>query len=232
MMNTLQTELFERNQNNLFKKLVDIRKSIDYLQKTEEGNQGARYVNPSILVHKIKTGLDEKNILLFQCLEKSTVEIISDATKNNPDAKSWLFSASTNFTFIDAETGATIKIPWFITGKHKNDPAMAGGSALTYFERYFLLKFFLIPTSKDDPEFFEAKTSEKVSKEQIEEFKKIITEKGYINSTAVLSKYAVKIENLLKIEDLPASKFESAKKFFDELYMKEFKGVKNEKDMS
>ena len=39
-------------------------------------------------------------------------------------------------------------------------PAMAGGAALTYFERYFLLKFFQIPTAKDDPEFFKNKTKE------------------------------------------------------------------------
>jgi len=210
----------------IFTKLVNIRKSINYMQKTELGNQGAMYVDSSMLLHKIKTGLDEKNILLFQSIIESNVESISDPTRNNPDAKSWIFRASTNFTFIDAETGETMEIPWVIIGKHQQDPAMAGGSALTYFERYFLLKFFLIPTSKDDPEFFEAKTSEKVSKEQIEELEKIITQKGYINTKPILSKYASKIENILKIEELPAYKFESSKKFFEN--MKEFEGINEE----
>jgi len=211
----------------LFKKLVNIRESIEYLQKTEIGNQGAMYVDSAILIHKIKNELDEKNILLFPSIINPMIESISDPTRNNSEAKSWFFKSIINFTFIDADSEETLIVPWFSTGKHLQDPAMAGGSALTYFERYFLLKFFLIPTAKDDPEFFESKTSEKVSKEQIEELEKIITQKGYLNTKSVLSKYAAKIENILKIEELPASKFESSKKFFED--MKNFEEINEER---
>jgi hypothetical protein len=47
----------------LLQKLLEIRKSIEYIQKTEKGNQGAMYVDPAVLVKKIKDKMDEQNIL-------------------------------------------------------------------------------------------------------------------------------------------------------------------------
>jgi len=151
----------------LLQKLLEIRKSVEYLQKTESGNQGAKYVDPAVLVKKIRDGMNEHKILLVPSLNNSSVETIDDPTKANPAAKSFLFKSDMVYRFLDTESTDTLEIPWFVTGKHLQDPAMAGGSALTYFERYFLLKFFQIPTSKDDPEFFANKTKEKEPAKQI-----------------------------------------------------------------
>ena len=38
----------------LLQKLLEIRKSVEYIQKTESGNQGAKYVDPAVLVKKIR----------------------------------------------------------------------------------------------------------------------------------------------------------------------------------
>jgi len=154
---------------NLLSKLVSIRKSVEYIQKTERGNQGAMYADPAVLIHKIRKGMDEHNILLVPALENSTIEVIPDPTKNNPNATSFLFKSAMKYTFMDADSDEMIIIPWFIAGKHLQDPAMAGGVALTYYERYFLLKFFQIPTSKDDPEYFEAKTATALNSAQAQE---------------------------------------------------------------
>ena len=159
---------------NLLTKLVNIRKSVSYLQKTEKGNQGAMYVDPAVLIHKIREKMDESNILLVPSLKNSTVESMPDATKNNPDAKSFLFRSEMQYTFMDADSDEKLSVPWFITGKHLQDPAMAGGAALTFFERYFLLKFFQIPTSKDDPEHFSAKTATALTEDQIKELDDLI----------------------------------------------------------
>jgi len=160
---------------NLTEKLIDIRKAVGYLQKTEKGNQGAMYVDPAVLVQKIRSKMDEVGVLLIPALKNSTVESIPSPTKSNPNAMAYLFRSEMLYTFMDAE-GTKIEVPWFITGKHLQDPAMAGGAALTYFERYFLLKFFQIPTSKDDPEYFKNKTATAISPEQVKELASLITD--------------------------------------------------------
>ena len=158
----------------IYEKLVNIRKAVEYIQKTEKGNQGAMYVDPAVLIQKIRAKMDEFNVLLVPALHDPSIESIPDPTKNNPQATSWIFKANMTYTFFDAESSEKLDVPWFATGKHLQDPSMAGGSALTYFERYFMLKFFQIPTSKDDPEFFAQKTKEKepepkitISQEQV-----------------------------------------------------------------
>jgi hypothetical protein len=162
----------------LYSKLVNIRKAVEYLQKTERGNQGAMYVDPAVLVRKIREKMDEHGILLVPSLKNSSIESMPDPTKNNPDAKSFLFRSEMVYTFIDAEDGSKLDVDWFMTGKHLQDPAMAGGAALTYFERYFLLKFFQIPTSKDDPEHFQAKTATTLTDDQIKELSDLIDRTG------------------------------------------------------
>jgi hypothetical protein len=104
-------------------------------------------------------------------LNNSSVESISDPTKANPIATSFLFKSDMIYTFLDADSTEKLEVPWFLTGKHLQDPAMAGGAALTYFERYFMLKFFQIPTAKDDPEFFKNKTKEKEPPTYLEQMK-------------------------------------------------------------
>lgn len=172
----------------LYSKLVNIRKAVEYLQKTERGNQGALYVDPAVLVRKIREKMDEHGILLVPALKNSSIESMSDPTKNNPDAKSFLFRSEMVYTFIDAEDGSKLDVDWFMTGKHLQDPAMAGGAALTYFERYFLLKFFQIPTSKDDPEHFQAKTATTMTEDQIKELSDLIERTG--TDTAAFLKHA------------------------------------------
>lgn len=145
---------------SLFEKLLEISKSVDYMQKTESGNQGAKYVDPAVLLKKIRVKMNEQGVILTPELSDSTIDQIAMPTRNNSSAMGFIFKTSVKYTFIDVESGDKLEVPWFATGKHGQDPAMAGGAALTYFERYFLLKFFQIPTSKDDPEFFARKTKE------------------------------------------------------------------------
>lgn len=83
-----------------------------------------------------------------------------------------------------------------MTGKHLQDPAMAGGAALTYFERYFLLKFFQIPTSKDDPEHFQAKTATSLTEEQIKELSDLIERTGAAKKELLKYAKADTLENI------------------------------------
>jgi hypothetical protein len=185
----------------LYQKLVDIRKSVEYLQKTERGNQGAMYVDPAVLVQKIRGKMDDSGILLVPSLSDTTVDSMPDPTKNNPNATSFLFRSKMLYTFIDAESGEKLDVPWFMTGKHLQDPAMAGGAALTYFERYFLLKFFQIPTSKDDPEHFQAKTATAITEAQAQEISDLV------KSTGTDLKAFLKYAQATSISDIHPTKF-------------------------
>ena len=54
--------------------------------------------------------------------------------------------------WVNAETpDDRIECDWFMVGRQK-DPSQGFGSGLTYSERYFMLKFFNIPTDDDDPD--------------------------------------------------------------------------------
>jgi hypothetical protein len=59
-------------------------------------------------------------------------------------------------TWVDTESGEELSIPWYGQGVD-----LAGekgvGKALTYAEKYFILKQFNIPTDKDDPDAFQDK---------------------------------------------------------------------------
>ena len=148
------------SENKLYKKLIDIRKSVEYLQKTERGNQGAMYVDPAVLLRKIRSKMDEHGILLYPEILENVIESMPAPTKNNPNNQGFFFKAVINYIWSDTESDQKIRVPWLATGNHLSDPSMAMGGGLTYSERYFLLKFFQIPTSKDDPEFFKQKTTE------------------------------------------------------------------------
>jgi hypothetical protein len=189
----------------LHSKLVEIRRSVEYLQKTERGNQGAMYVDPAVLIQRIRSKMDEHQILLVPSLLDCIIVQISDPTKNNPDAKSWLFKSPMAYTFICAESGETLVVPWFLTGKHLQDPAMAGGAALTYYERYFLLKFFQIPTSKDDPEHFSAKTATAITDAQVAEINRLIADTK--TELPAFLKYA----GVEAIEDIPPARVAAIK---------------------
>ena len=151
---------------NLSEKLLKIRQEIGYVQKTVSGQQGM-YVDSAVLLKTIRDKMDELKILLVPTiLPGAQVECIDFPSKSNPNAKSFVFAGDMAFQWINVEDPKdTIIVPWFFTGKNAQDPAMAFGSALTYTERYFILKFFQIPTAKDDPDAFEEKTREKEKQE-------------------------------------------------------------------
>jgi hypothetical protein len=55
------------------------------------------------------------------------------------------------FTWFDCDTGEYINCLW--CGQGESDTEKGFGCALTYAERYFMLKFFHIPTNGNDPDF-------------------------------------------------------------------------------
>lgn len=82
------------------------------------------------------------------------------------------------FTWIDCETGERDENLFGANGQ--NDWEKGLGSALTYAERYFLLKFFHLSTDEDDIDNEDRKQQTKVSEKRIatEQTMKSAKEKG------------------------------------------------------
>jgi len=147
---------------NLWQKLMLIKKDIGILQKTEAGNQGATYVDPAVILFKINNAMERHGVILtceaVAGLHKS--QQVPMPTAKNQHAIGYIVEAPIIYTWINIEDGEKFACSWFAVGKHMSDPAMAYGSALTYAERYFCLKFFQIPTPKYDPEYLPAKSGD------------------------------------------------------------------------
>ena len=131
------------SESNIYKKIVEIRKSIDVFTKDEEGHK-YRYVSGAQVLKKIKQKMDELSVVLIP-------EIPNALTKEN-NGNNFLISGEMKYVWVNADNPTDrIEVPWYLYGQ-QNDPSKAFGSGLTYSERYFLLKFFSVPTDEDDPD--------------------------------------------------------------------------------
>src|SRR5690606_2934543 len=79
----------------------------------------------------------------------STFNYIDKKGKEKTD---FIVTADMKYVWVNAENPEErIEIPWQTMGQ-QDDISKAFGSGLTYSERYFLLKFFGVPTDDDDPD--------------------------------------------------------------------------------
>ena len=150
---------------NVYQRLAKVRESVPYLQKTQRGQQ-YQYVGSSDVLGALHAKINEVGVQLVPSIvdHKVTehVEIGSQYnkyTKQNDEKK-----RITYFTELDMvmrwvnndDPEDFIECAWYAQGVD-----IAGekgvGKALTYAEKYFLLKYFNIATDKDDPDSFQEK---------------------------------------------------------------------------
>lgn len=136
---------------NLQQKIVAIRKEIDVFVKDKE-SFGYSYVSGAQVFKKIKSKMDELNVLL---IPKVTTQHHSTHTYTNSKGKTivdFIVWGDMVYEWQNAdEPEQVIEIPWKYFGQQE-DFSKAFGSALTYSERYFLLKSMNVPTDEDDPD--------------------------------------------------------------------------------
>lgn len=137
--------------NHLYKKLLELQKAVVGLTKDKAGNS-YQYVSGDKVLSIVRPTMDNLGLLLIPEVEEAsyTRQDYNLFDKNgNPKPKSEIFcSLKLKFTWVDTETGEELVCYWASSGQNNWDKGL--GSALTYGERYFLLKFFHIATDKDD----------------------------------------------------------------------------------
>lgn len=143
-MNTL-TDL------NIYQKLVEVRKSIDAFTKDTKGF-GYTYVSGAQVLKKIQDKMNELQIMLFPHVTNQHHETFNYTNDKGKEKTDFIVTGDMKYIWINAEKPEDkIEIPWQFMGQ-QDDISKAFGSGLTYSERYFLLKFFGVPTDEDDPD--------------------------------------------------------------------------------
>lgn len=127
----------------IYKKLAVIQEKIKGLAKDSKG-YNYTFTSGSKVIDAIKPLMISQGLLLKQ----EVIDVERDIIDNEV-----LFTLTLKFTWIDVETGEKDENIFVAAGCNKKDKGV--GSALTYGERYFLLKYFHIATDKDDVDYYE-----------------------------------------------------------------------------
>ncbi|MDW4036063.1 ERF family protein [Staphylococcus saprophyticus] len=165
---------------NLYQKIADVKANIDGFTKDKK-SYNYSYVSGSQVLHRIREKMLEHNLLLFPYTANETCEQI-EVTRFNKKANKevttteFLVKLKMIYTWINADNPQEKQIVDFWATGQQDDPAKAYGTALTYAERYFLMKFFNIPTDEDDADAKEKQDKySKVDPKNIETLENEIT---------------------------------------------------------
>jgi len=155
---------------SIYKKLLKIQSEIKGLSKDKKSHN-YEYVTGNKLLSFIRPIMDREGILLKQeilSIENTRQDYkVWDKWVKDAEGKTvggWkpkneiLSKVMMRFTWVDSETGEKDENLFGANGQ--NDWEKGLGSALTYGERYFLLKYFHISTDEDDIDNPERKEKE------------------------------------------------------------------------
>jgi hypothetical protein len=151
----------------LSQKLLDIQKACNYFQKDKSGF-GYKYTAGSTILAVVRAKMDELGVLCYPEIKdaKTTCFEAGKKDKGGSEVRQFFTEMTMNFVWRCTETDSQLVVPWYAQGFKDTEQGL--GNALTYAERYFLLKFFKIPTDQDDPDAFFEKQDLPKTKEQIE----------------------------------------------------------------
>ncbi len=152
---------------NLYQKLLHIQTKINGLGKDKTTYQ-YKYVTGDKVLGEIKPLMNQLGLILKQ--EVISIENTRQDYSTAKGSKSEILSkVMMQFTWIDCATGERDVNSFGANGQ--NDWEKGLGSALTYAERYFLLKYFHIATDEDDIDNDQRKTSAPIAQTNFEDAK-------------------------------------------------------------
>lgn len=139
------------NKLNIYQKLLKIQQHVNGLAKDKKANSYSYVTGDKVLEH-IKPLMNELGLLLKQevlSIENVKIDYRTGIGTAYEKPKSEINSkVMMQFTWVDCETKETDVNLFGANGQNDWDKGV--GSALTYGERYFLLKYFHISTDEDD----------------------------------------------------------------------------------
>lgn len=134
----------------VYKKLHKVQAATRSLAANAEGQTGSaryNYVSGAKLLGIIRPLMDSLGLILTQEVVEIKNDPITYMTRNGE--KTEMFTTiHIRFTWVDTEDESKIVHEFFANGMNAWDKGL--GSALTYAERYYLMKTFHIATDEDD----------------------------------------------------------------------------------
>lgn len=132
----------------LYAKLLKLQEATRALaQDKTGGNSQYNYISGNKLLNHIRPLMDKLGLLLLPEVTDIETERMDYAVRTGSKTEA-LTRVRMRFTWVDVETGETLAQDWGATGMNGFDKGF--GSALTYGERYYLLKMLHIQTDADD----------------------------------------------------------------------------------
>lgn len=158
---------------NLFQKIADVKANIDGFTKDAK-SYNYSYVSGSQVLHRIRNKMIENNLLLVPKTSEENYKQI-DVTRFNKKAgreittSEFIVEMKLTYVWINADKPEEqFEVTFYAVGQ-QDDVSKAHGTALTYAERYFLMKFFNIPTDEDDADAKEKQERYAISSNQLKE---------------------------------------------------------------
>ena len=148
---------------NVYQKLAYVRQKAPYIQKSKRGQQYS-YVGSSDVLSALNTVINQVGLILkpeivaHQVRESQDEVWKADKVKKEPVVKkrtTYFTELELMMTWINIHNPSEIvACSWYSQGVDI-EGEKGVGKALTYAEKYFLLKFFNIATDDDDPDKYQ-----------------------------------------------------------------------------
>lgn len=206
---------------NLYQKIVEVRKTAKGFKKDKK-SYNYSYVTGDQILNKIRDKMNELNLLLIPSTRVGEYQKHEYTTSRGKPAIDFIVSGEMNYTWINGDKpDEKFEVEWAYYGQ-QDDVSRAYGSALTYSERYFLLKCLGLPTDEDDPdepENYSRKSKGSQQKKPHQQKNKVDKDKQAIVDGSLASEAQVKyIANLLKKKNYTDS---STKEYLKKTYNKD-----------
>jgi hypothetical protein len=149
---------------NLYQRINEVRKSINYVQKDKSvstGNGSYKAVTHDQVTALVREHMVDNGIVVYPILVES-LSNPKEVYANMETAKQFRYEATYDFVFVNADDPAdslTIRIQ-----AHAMDNAdKAPGKALSYAKKYAILKLFEIETGEDEESRYQDKEEFKLA---------------------------------------------------------------------
>ena len=136
------------NEKNIHQRINEAKHSMEGFIKDSKGYQ-YNYVSGSQVLHKLNPELYKHGINITFKTSDAKYEAVNVVVKGKEKTE-YIVSLNVHYTITNTDRiEEKIESTIFAIGQ-QDDPSKALGTALTYSERYFLMKFFGLPTDEDD----------------------------------------------------------------------------------
>lgn len=138
----------EKTFTTIYEKLLEMQRRVDsVIRDGKNTSDKYDFASDENVLDTFRPLMDELGLLLIPSV---TCAQLHEGTTRSGTVR-YLTEMVITMRWYDVETGEELTVPWYAQGVD-----LAGekgvGKALTYAEKYFLLKFFHVATKKDDPD--------------------------------------------------------------------------------